>query len=110
MIPRLGTSVWESLDGEPGRGGTVIELGEDYATVVELFHGKPRYHLLPYAFIDPDLGDGEYRNRAYLRRLLTYLNQDEVNSRRPLKHDAARRAITHVLEEEGDPLTGRGGR
>jgi hypothetical protein len=110
MIPCLGSAVFESLDGEVGRGGVVIELGEDFATVVNLFHGRPQYHLIPYDYLDPSLGEGTYINRAGLRRLITELARDEVLSKRPFKHDPARRALAHVLAELGDPIMYRPGR
>jgi hypothetical protein len=110
VIPRLGSAVFESLDGEVGRGGVVIELGEDFCTVVNQFHGRPQYHLIPYDKLDPSLGEGTYINRAGIRRLIADLARDEVQRKRPLMHDPARRALAHVLAELGDPLMYQPGR
>jgi hypothetical protein len=64
MIPKPGSAVWERRPAEADpaagwRGGTVLELEEERCHVIEMWHGRLRYHWLPHQALDPESGDGK---------------------------------------------------
>ena len=112
------TRRWGDEDNGLPLGGVVIAIwnhvdadtGETVAQVrtVTVYRGRIAYHTLNVDDLEPGHSMGLIR-RDVLKQLAIQLAKDEVASRDPFKHDAARRAIAHVLADHGDPSVVRAG-
>ena len=111
MIP-LGTQVYSKSrfradDSTLPIGGIAIEEfadsdGEMHVRTVTIYRGRIEYFTL--AVFDTETGaSGGLIRRDVLKQLALQLSKNELAEKDPFKHAVAKRAIEHVLVEQGDP-------